>query len=60
MVATEDVAKGVYLGHYTGQVMTKQALESKIASESGSRKLYVQPLVDNLVIDASFKGSICR
>lgn len=61
VVATEDVSSGVYLGQYTGQVVAKQGLEEKINKEyTKQQKLHVLPLNQELVVDATAKGSICR
>ena len=61
VVATEDIASGVFLGQYTGQVMSKKGLEERITTEyNKQQKLHVLPLNQELVLDASMKGSICR
>ena len=61
VVATEDVSSGVYLGQYTGQVVAKQGVEEKINKEyTKQQKLHVLPLNQELVVDATAKGSICR
>jgi len=61
VVATQDVPKGVFMGQYTGQVLTKQKLEERITTEyTKQQKLYVLPLTQELVVDATLKGSITR
>ena len=61
VVATQDVASGGYMGEYTGQVLSKQGLEERIRTEyNKQQKLHVLPLNQELVVDASTKGSICR
>ena len=61
VVATQDVVSGEYMGQYTGQVLNKQGLQERIKTEySKQQKLYVLPLTQELVVDASSKGSICR
>eukprot|EP00092_Neocalanus_flemingeri_P041191 GFUD01044851.1.p1 GENE.GFUD01044851.1~~GFUD01044851.1.p1 ORF type:complete len:723 (+),score=194.21 GFUD01044851.1:60-2228(+) len=61
VVATEDIPRGVFLGQYTGQVLAKKELDERIVKEyTKQQKLYVLPLNQDLVIDASIKGSICR
>jgi len=61
VVATQDVVGGVFMGQYTGQVLSKHKFEEKINSEyRKQQKLYSLPLNEELVVDASTKGSITR
>ena len=61
VVATDSIPCMAFIGQYTGQVMTKLGLEERIAKEyTKQQKLHVLPLNQELVVDASVKGSICR
>ena len=61
VVATQDVASGVFMGQYTGQVLAKQKFEEKVQTDyAKQQKLFAMPLNEELVLDASTKGSITR
>jgi len=60
---THDLVAGSFIGQYTGQVMTRESFEDKLRNEyinNESLKLHVIPLTEDLVIDATSKGSVCR
>ena len=63
MLVTDDLSPGALIGEYTGQVMRKEVFEEKLRSEyvhKENLKLHVVPLNDELVVDATVKGSLCR
>ena len=63
VVATHDLVAGSFIGQYTGQVMTRESFEDKLRNEyinNESLKLHVIPLTEDLVVDATTKGSVCR
>ena len=63
VVVTHDLVAGSFIGQYTGQVMTRESFEDKLRNEyinNESLKLHVIPLTEDLVIDATSKGSVCR
>ena len=63
VLATKDMAPGTFIGQYTGQVMTKDTFEEKLRTEyvnNQSLKLHVIPLNEELVVDATVKGSMSR
>ena len=63
VVVTHDLTMDTFIGQYTGQLMSRDMFEEKLRTEyinTGNLKLHVMPLNDDLVIDATIKGSICR
>ena len=61
LVATEGVAPGRFLAQYTGEVISRQELEVRlIYSYKTGQNVYVLPLGDGAVVDATSKGGQCR
>ena len=61
LVATEEVMAGRFLAQYTGEVISREEMEVRLATHyRPGQKLHVLPLGDDAVVDASNKGSLCR
>ena len=61
LVAMEALPAGTFLAQYTGEVLNKGELESRMANVyQKGQTLYMQPLGKTAVVDATKKGSIAR
>ena len=61
LVAMEALPAGTFLAQYTGEVLSKGELESRMANVyQKGQTLYMQPLGKTAVVDATKKGSIAR
>ena len=63
LVVTSSTQQGDLLAQYTGQVMTRHTFQARLTEEyikEQDLSLHVFPLSEDLVVDATSKGSICR
>ena len=62
LVATTNLQAGAVLAQYTGEVMTKETFKARLEGEYAQQdlSLHVFPLTEELVVDATSKGSIIR
>jgi len=62
LVVSEHLEPGDLVAQYTGQVMTRDTFQSRLEeyAQHEDLSLHVYPLSDDLVVDATTKGSICR
>ena len=63
LVVTSSTQQGDLLAQYTGQVMTRHTFQARLSEEyikEQDLSLHVFPLSEELVVDATSKGSICR
>merc|ERR1719339_39903 len=61
LVAMEAVPAGTFLAQFTGEVLAKEELENRMANlYQMGQPLYLLPLAQTAVVDATKKGSIAR
>ena len=61
LVSTEGVDPGQFLAQYTGEVISRQELSVRLMNDyKAGQNLYVFPLGDVAVVDATNKGGQCR
>jgi len=61
LVATGEIEAGSYLAQYTGQLVTRDDLEDRLAKlYRPEQRIHVLPLNKVWVVDATTKGSIAR
>ena len=62
VTATTKLEAGAVLGQFTGEVMTREAFQTRLEGEYAQQdySLYVYPLTEELVVDATSKGSVIR
>merc|ERR1719339_155412 len=61
LVAMEAVPAGSFLAQFTGEVLAKEELENRMANlYQMGQPLYLLPLAQTAVVDATKKGSIAR
>ena len=59
--ATTNLEAGAVLGQFTGEVMTREAFQTRLVEYAQQDySLYVYPLTEELVVDATSKGSVIR
>ena len=62
LTVTANLEAGDVVGQYTGEVMTREAFQTRLEQEYAQQdfSLYVFPLTEELVVDATSKGSVIR
>ena len=62
LVATTNLEVGAVVAQYTGEVMSKETFQTRLAKEYAQKdlSLHVFPLNEQFVVDATIKGSIIR
>ena len=62
LTVTTNLEAGALVAQYTGEVMTREAFQSRLEEEYAQQEysLYVYPLTEELVVDATSKGSVIR
>ena len=61
LVAVEAMPEGTFLAQYTGEVLTKEEMDSRLKSVyQGGQALFMLPIGSTAVVDATRKGSIAR
>ena len=63
LLVSTNLQPGDLVGQYTGQVMTRETFQTRLSEEyvrEQDLSLHVYPLTEDLVVDATSKGSICR
>ena len=61
LVAVEAMPEGTFLAQYTGEVLTREEMDSRLNSVyQGGQALYMLPICSTAVVDATGKGSIAR
>ena len=62
LTVTTNLEAGAVLGQFTGEVITREALQTRLVEEYAQQDftLYVYPLTEQLVVDATSKGSVIR
>ena len=61
LVSMEALPAGSYLAQYTGEVLAKEELETRMANMyQMGQTLYILPLGQTAMVDATKKGSIAR
>ena len=63
LLVTTSLQVGDLVGQYTGQVMTRETFQTRLGEEyvrEHDLSLHVFPLTEDLVVDATRKGSISR
>ena len=63
LLVTTSLQVGDLVGQYTGQVMTRETFQTRLGEEYVKEQdlsLHVYPLTEDLVVDATCKGSIAR
>ena len=61
LVAMEALPAGSFLAQYTGEVLSREELENRMANMyQMGQTLYLLPLGQTAIVDATKKGSIAR
>ena len=60
VTATTKLEAGAVLGHFTGDVMTREEFQIRLKEYGLQDYVYVFPLNEELVVDATRTGSIIR
>ena len=62
LTVTTNLEAGAVLGQFTGEVMARETFQTRLEEEYAQQdfSLYVFPLTEQLVVDATSKGSVIR